>query len=86
MDKMKEMVRVKDFIIRESGPMADDQWKAVWTETEALLQQIATLELRGRHIAAHHREAMQSLESKHSYQMEHLLLVLLKSVGSDNAL
>ena len=83
MDKMKEMVRVKDFIIRESGSMADDQWKAVWTETEALLQQIATLELRARHRAIHHDAAIRSLQSKHNYQMAQLLkLVELAQYGS----
>lgn len=83
MDKMKEMVRVKDFIIRESGSMADDQLKAVWTETEALLQQIATLELRARHRAIHHDAAIRSLQSKHNYQMAQLLkLVELAQYGS----
>jgi len=83
MNRMKEMVRVMDFIMRESGPMADDQWKAVWTEIEALLQQIATLELRGRHIAVHHNAAIRSLQSKHNYQMAQLLkLVELAQYGS----
>ena len=76
MDKMKEMMRLKSLIARDSGPMADAHWKAVWTETEALLQQVATLELRERHRAIHHDAAMRSLQSRHT----HMLRQLLKAV------
>lgn len=82
MDKMKEMIRLKSLIARDSGPLADAHWKAVWTETEALLQQVATLELRERHRAIHHYDEIQELKSKHSYQMEQLLkLVELAQYG-----
>ena len=83
MDKMKEMIRLKSLIARDSGPLADAHWKAVWTETEALLQQVATLELRERHRAIHHYDEIQELKSKHSYQMEQLLkLVELAQYGT----